>query len=257
MIGARVKRAENPRFLVGRGNYVRGMRLPNMAEMAVLRSPHAHARIGRIDAERARRIPGMIAVLTGADLRDKVRPLRAELDLEKNPNYKACDWYSLACDKVRHVGDGMTIVVARDRYLAEDAASEIEVEHEILEGGRRSRARAHGHVEPRPRGVERQRTLPHRLLRRRPRRRVRECCHGHRDAFQDEPTPRPTARATRVSREPGSTIRVAWSESDCLKAVFPKSVYQPHLRARTRLAEGPDGRGVSGSVRELSQVPCN
>ena len=133
MIGARVKRAENPRFLVGRGNYVRGMRLPNMAEMAVLRSPHAHARIGRIDAERARRIPGVIAVLTGADLRDKVRPLRAELDLEKNPNYKACDWYSLACDKVRHVGDGMTIVVARDRYLAEDAASEIEVEHEILE----------------------------------------------------------------------------------------------------------------------------
>ena len=132
LVGSRVKRVEDPRLLVGRGNYVGGMKLPGMAEMALLRSPHAHARIVAVHTEAARDLPGVNAVFTGADLRDRIRPMRADLDTQKNPQYKACDWYPLAFDKVRYVGDAVALVVAANRYVAEDAVGLIEVDYEVL-----------------------------------------------------------------------------------------------------------------------------
>ena len=133
LVGARVKRVEDPRFLLGKGNYVGDMTMPRMVEMAIVRSPHAHARITRIDTEKARRMPGVFAVVTGTDLRGKIRPIRAELNPEVNPNYKPCDWYALAWDKARHVGEPVAYVVAENRYIAEDAAEQVVVDWEPLE----------------------------------------------------------------------------------------------------------------------------
>ena len=134
LVGARVKRVEDPRFLLGKGRYVGDLVLPRMAEMAILQSPHAHARIKRIDTKKACRAPGVLAVFTSADLQGKARSLRAaELDPERHPNYKISDWPLLAADKVRHVGDLVAVVVAESRYAAEDAAELITVDYDPLE----------------------------------------------------------------------------------------------------------------------------
>ena len=68
LIGARVRRVEDPRVLLGRTRYVDDVQLPGALALAFLRSPHAHARIGSIDLEAARRAPGVQAVLTATDL---------------------------------------------------------------------------------------------------------------------------------------------------------------------------------------------
>ncbi|HZP41804.1 MAG TPA: xanthine dehydrogenase family protein molybdopterin-binding subunit [Candidatus Binatia bacterium] len=132
LVGATVKRVEDPRFLTGQGEYVTVTSVPGMVEMVIVRSPHAHARIEGIDVEAARRHPGVLAVLTGAELKDRMRPLRALLDTGVNPSYKAADWYMLAWDKVRHVGEGVALVIAESRYVAEDAAELVEVDYEPL-----------------------------------------------------------------------------------------------------------------------------
>ena len=133
LVGARVKRVEDPRFLLGKGNYVGDMTMRRMVEMAIVRSPHAHARIKGIDTEKARQMPGVLTVATGADLRGKIRPVRAVLKPDVNPNYKPCDWYALAWDKARHVGEPVAYVVAENRYMAEDAAEQVVVDWEPLE----------------------------------------------------------------------------------------------------------------------------
>ncbi len=132
MVGARVKRVEDPRFITGKGDYVSVQTMPDMVEMVVVRSPHAHARIKRVNVEKARQRPGVLAVITGAEIKNRLRPLRVELDAKLNPGYKACDWYMLAWDKARYVGDGIAIVVAENRYTAEDAAELVEVDYEPL-----------------------------------------------------------------------------------------------------------------------------
>ena len=131
-VGASVKRVEDPRFLLGRGRYIGDLSVPHMAEMALVRSPHAHARIRAIDTQEARQLPGVIVVLTGADLRDKVHPLRPQLSLEIDPRYKTCDWYGLTWDKARHVGDPVALIIAENRYIAEDAAELVVVDYEPL-----------------------------------------------------------------------------------------------------------------------------
>src|SRR4030095_5983642 len=69
LIGRRLLRQEDPRLVAGKGAYVTDLALPGMLHLAVLRSPHAHARIARVDADRARRVSGVVAVFTAADLR--------------------------------------------------------------------------------------------------------------------------------------------------------------------------------------------
>ncbi len=134
LIGASVTRLEDPRFLRGRATYVDDLRLPGTLHAAFVRSPHAHARIARIDASAALALPGVRRVLTGTDLAGRVKPLGYPFRAEIFPPsvFKQSQWPCLALGKVRHVGEAVAVVVAESRYLAEDAAERIEVDYEAL-----------------------------------------------------------------------------------------------------------------------------
>ncbi len=133
MVGAQVRRVEDPRILLGKSQYVDDLDLPNAIALAFVRSPYAHARIGSVDVDPARSQSGVQLVLTGADIAGAIKPLRVEYDQDKAPTHKPCDWPVLAQDKVRFVGEAVAVVVAADRYAAEDAAGLIDVEYEPLE----------------------------------------------------------------------------------------------------------------------------
>src|SRR5262249_61999503 len=100
-----------------------------MLYAAFLRSPHAHARIRRLDASAALALPGVAAVLTGEDIRHSSKPVRAA---SKTPNVKTTSYPPLALGKVRHVGEAVAMVAAESRYVAEDAVERIVVEYEPL-----------------------------------------------------------------------------------------------------------------------------
>jgi CO/xanthine dehydrogenase Mo-binding subunit len=124
-IGRSMKRVEDPRLLTGHGSYVDDIHLPSMAHAAVLRSPHAHARIKSIDTSRAKSLPGVILVMTGTEAAEKSGPLPCFANL---PVKQMC----IAVDRVRHVGEPVAAVVAESRYIAEDALELIEVSWEPL-----------------------------------------------------------------------------------------------------------------------------
>jgi carbon-monoxide dehydrogenase large subunit len=130
MMGARVRRVEDPRFLLGKGRYVDDIQLPGALAIAFVRSPYAHARLERVDVSAAKMHPGVVAVLTGADIIGVIKPLRVQYDPAKAPNNKPCDWPVLAQGKVRFVGEAVAVVVATNRYVAEDAAALVDVEYE-------------------------------------------------------------------------------------------------------------------------------
>ena len=129
-VGARVLRREDARLVAGRGRYVSDVTLPRMLHVAFARSPHAHARLGAIDTEAARALPGVVAVLTATDLDGVARPLRAR---NGTPNYQECDTPILATGKVRVVGELVALVVAESRYIAEDAAERVSAAWEPLD----------------------------------------------------------------------------------------------------------------------------
>ena len=129
LVGARVARREDPRLLTGQGSYVDDHRPPQMLYAAFLRSPHAHARLARIDASAALALPGVVAVLTGEDIARAAKPVRAE---SKTPSVKTTSFPPLALGKVRHVGEAVVMVAAESRYVAEDAVERIVVEFEPL-----------------------------------------------------------------------------------------------------------------------------
>jgi carbon-monoxide dehydrogenase large subunit len=124
-IGKDVPRLEDPKLLAGRGTYTDDVKLPGMLHAAVLRSPHPHAVIKRIDTSRARALAGVFAVVTGADAAEMTNPLPAFC---AEPVVQ----YALAVGKVRFVGEAVAAVAAVDRYTAEDAAALIDVEYEPL-----------------------------------------------------------------------------------------------------------------------------
>ena len=129
-VGTAMRRFEDPRFLRGKGRYVANMTLPNMAYLALLRSPYAHARIKSIDTSKAKALPGVIAVFTGKDLIDDgVGTLPSGWNV---PNIKVPLHYPLTADKARHVGDAVAAVVAESPYIAEDALALINVDWEPL-----------------------------------------------------------------------------------------------------------------------------
>ena len=129
--GASIKRREDPRLITGAGHYTDDVRLPGMLSMAILRSPHAHARIINIDTSAAKAMPGVVAIYTGADLVDKVAPVPCAWQ-PKDSDIKVPEYRPLAVDTVRYVGDGVAAVVAEDMYTARDAAAEINVTYETL-----------------------------------------------------------------------------------------------------------------------------
>ncbi len=129
-VGASIKRREDPRFIQGKGRYVANLQLPNMAHLAIKRSPYAHARIKSINTSRAEAVDGVIAVFTGQDLIDGgVGAMPCGWLV---PDIKVPTRYPLTVDKVRHVGDGVAAVVAESPYIAYDALELIEVEYEPL-----------------------------------------------------------------------------------------------------------------------------
>ncbi|HUI96977.1 MAG TPA: xanthine dehydrogenase family protein molybdopterin-binding subunit [Xanthobacteraceae bacterium] len=129
LIGARVKRSEDPRLLRGRGRFVDDHRAADALHVAFRRSDHAHARIVAINAAAARAAPGVVAVLTAEDLDGTFAPLVAS---SRMANYHATPIRPLAFGKVRHVGEPVVAVLAESRYLAEDAAALIEIALEPL-----------------------------------------------------------------------------------------------------------------------------
>ena len=128
--GERVLRVEDPRILTGRGRYVDDVQLPRMLHATFVRSPVPHARIVGLDVEAARRAPGVVDVLTGADVVACSNPIAVPLASELHLNL--CAYHTLVTDKVRMVGDLVAMIVAENRYQAEDAAELVEVDYEPL-----------------------------------------------------------------------------------------------------------------------------
>jgi len=128
-VGRPIRRREDPRLLTGRGTYVGDMALPGMAHAAVLRSPHAHARIRGIDVSEAATAPGVLFAGTAADLGPCARPLPL---LNPAPTLRPRMPSALAAETVRYVGEPVAVVVATSRYAAEDALERIRVDYEVL-----------------------------------------------------------------------------------------------------------------------------
>lgn len=131
LIGAPVKRREDPELVTGTGNFVDDLTLPGLLYMQVVRSTQAHARIRGIDTARAREADGVVAVFTGKDLASDVQgPIGTGTWFV--PDKKVPAYPVLTVDKVRHLGEPVAIVLATSRAAGEDAAERIEVRYEAL-----------------------------------------------------------------------------------------------------------------------------
>ncbi len=126
-VGKSIRRIEDPKFLLGSGGYIDDMKVRGMLHAAMVRSAHAHARIVSIDTEAARGLPGVHAVITGAEAAEITDPLP---DFGPAPDKHV--WRCLAVDKVRYVGENVVAILADSRYIAEDAADLVHVEYELL-----------------------------------------------------------------------------------------------------------------------------
>jgi carbon-monoxide dehydrogenase large subunit len=129
LVGAKIKRREDPRLIRGLGQYVDDINLPNTLHVAILRSPYAHARIKSLETDAARQHPGVVAVITGAEIKDQIGTLPVS---GGNETLRVPKHYVLAIDKVCYVGEGVAVVVAEDRYIARDALDLIQAEYEPL-----------------------------------------------------------------------------------------------------------------------------
>src|SRR6202047_1493533 len=123
-MGCKRKRVEDIRFIQGKGNYVDDLKLPGMLYGDFTRSPHAHARIKKIDPSKAKAVPGVLAVLTAADLKP--------LSLHYMPTLAGDVAAVRAEEKVLYQNQEVAFVIAEDRYVAADAADLVEVEYEAL-----------------------------------------------------------------------------------------------------------------------------
>src|SRR5689334_3891276 len=124
-----MKRVEDPRLIRGIGTYVDDLRMPGLVHAAILRSPHAHARVRRIDVSAARTLPGALGVFTGADVNDAcgLVPCAAAI-----PDLKAPQHTVPAGDRVYYVGHPVAVAVATDPSVARDAVEAIDVDYDPL-----------------------------------------------------------------------------------------------------------------------------
>ena len=129
-IGRSVPRPNLARLTQGRGQYVSDVVLPRMVHVAFVRSPHAHARIVKIEAEQARRAPGVVAVVTGAELAKVITPWVGVLTHLKG--IKSAPQHAIAIERACWQGEAVCAVVAKSRAEAEDACALVEVEYEVL-----------------------------------------------------------------------------------------------------------------------------
>src|SRR5437763_5017238 len=123
-MGHSIKRKEDPRFIRGKGTYVDDVQLPGMLYLDIVRSPHAHAKITKIDTAKAMSIPGVLAVITGQDL--------AKYNLHWMPTLMSDTQMVLPVDKVMFQSQEVAAVLATDRYIAADGVEAVEVEYDPL-----------------------------------------------------------------------------------------------------------------------------
>src|SRR5579872_4081631 len=132
MIGAHIQRREDPRLITGHGNYIDDMKLTGMLHMSVVRSPFPHARIRSIDVTDATRSPGVHAVYTARDFKPVLAggiPAAPAFVPDKN---QVPDQYPIAETEVVYQGEPVAVVLADDRYLADDAAQLVSVDYDPL-----------------------------------------------------------------------------------------------------------------------------
>src|SRR2546429_9917855 len=131
MVGASIKRREDPRLVTGTGSYVDDIQQTALVHMHVVRSSEAHARILGIETGRAKEADGVVAILTGKDLKPEFgAPLPVTVCFV--PDKKYPNHYPMAIDKVHYVGEPVAIVLASSRAAAEDAGERIEVKYQSL-----------------------------------------------------------------------------------------------------------------------------
>jgi carbon-monoxide dehydrogenase large subunit len=131
IFGSGIRRREDPRLITGGATYTDDVKLPGMLHAAMLRSPHAHAKINSIDTTAAKAAPGVVAVYTGADTEGVLNPIPCAW-MPPDTDMKAVDHPALAISVVRYQGDAVAVVVAENRYQAEDALELIEVDYDPL-----------------------------------------------------------------------------------------------------------------------------
>jgi carbon-monoxide dehydrogenase large subunit len=135
VIGDAPKRREDQRFITGGGRYLDDMRFDGLTHAVLLRSPHAHARIGRIDANAASSMPGVVAILTAAETKaDGLNPLMPGVaaNTQTGEPFSFIPQPLLAETEVRHVGEAVALIVAETRAQALDAAEAIEIDYAPL-----------------------------------------------------------------------------------------------------------------------------
>jgi len=132
--GERIKRNEDPRLLTGQALYVDDVDLPDMLHAAFLRSPYAHAKINNIDVSQALQRAGVVAIYTAHDLGDywKPGPLLVSPPPVEGIIFNEKTQVPLAKDKVKFAGEPIVMVLAKSRYIAEDALADIQVDYEPL-----------------------------------------------------------------------------------------------------------------------------
>jgi carbon-monoxide dehydrogenase large subunit len=123
-LGHSMKRKEDPRFIRGKGNYIDDLKLPGMLFLSIVRSPYAHAKIKSINSEKALKVPGVLAVITGKDL-DKY-------GLAWMPTLMSDKQMVLPIDTVKYQAQEVAAVLATDRYTAADGVAAVEVEYDPL-----------------------------------------------------------------------------------------------------------------------------
>src|SRR2546427_2903986 len=123
-MGHSMKRKEDPRFIRGKGNYVDDIQLPGMVHRDIVRSAFAHAKIKSIDASKALKLPGVLAVITGEAL--------AKYSLHWMPTLMSDTQMDLPTEKVMYQAQEVAAVIATDRYVAADGVEAVEVDYEPL-----------------------------------------------------------------------------------------------------------------------------
>jgi len=135
-IGQSVKRVEDKRFTSGKGKYTDDIKLVGMTHAYIVRSPYAHAKILKVDISQALEHPGVVAIFTGQDIANagiNGVPAGWQVNFKDGTTMKEPPHPLLVADRVKHLGDGVAIVIAEDRATARDAADLVEVEYDVLD----------------------------------------------------------------------------------------------------------------------------
>src|SRR5262245_17856886 len=135
LMGAEVKRKEDPRLITGASTYVTDITLPGMLWVAFVRSPHAHAKFTRVDFSAALKVPGVRQVVTGEDIKKLAKPLPPPMTGAEGGGSSSAlgrQHWALSTDVVRHVGEAVAAVIADSDYAAHDGVEAVQVDWQPL-----------------------------------------------------------------------------------------------------------------------------